>query len=128
MNAMAVQYGRELSLWGVETSIIVPGAFTKGANHFAHSSVPADAVRAAAYKTGSYAGFGEQVQKALAEIVSDDADVAVVGAPLGKRPFRAHIDPTRDSADVGVTALDQLRAKMLHRVGLSDLLKSKVLT
>src|SRR5256884_1247546 len=42
MDAMAVQYARELALWGIETSIIVPGAFTGGTNHFAHSASPAD--------------------------------------------------------------------------------------
>jgi NAD(P)-dependent dehydrogenase (short-subunit alcohol dehydrogenase family) len=29
MDAIAVIYSRELALWGIETSIIVPGAFTK---------------------------------------------------------------------------------------------------
>jgi len=37
MDAMAVVYARELVRWGVETSIVVPGAFTGGTNHFAHS-------------------------------------------------------------------------------------------
>jgi NAD(P)-dependent dehydrogenase (short-subunit alcohol dehydrogenase family) len=37
MDAMAVIYARELTRWGIETSIIVPGAFTAGTNHFAHS-------------------------------------------------------------------------------------------
>jgi hypothetical protein len=75
------------------------------------------------------------VQKAFAEIVPADADVSlvadaivdVVDAPFGKRPFRVHIDPTQDGADVGFAVLDRLRAEMLHRVGLSDLLKPRVL-
>ena len=46
MDALAVQYARELSRWGIETSIVVPGAFTKGTNHFAHSGRPADEARA----------------------------------------------------------------------------------
>ena len=50
------------------------------------------------------------------------ADVGLVGLPFGKRPFRLHYDPTGDGADVGFTVLDRLRAEMLHRVGLSDLL------
>jgi NAD(P)-dependent dehydrogenase (short-subunit alcohol dehydrogenase family) len=37
MDAIAVQYARELSRWGIETSLIVPGAFTSGTNHFAHA-------------------------------------------------------------------------------------------
>ncbi len=48
MDAMAVVMSRELTLWGIETSIIVPGAFTGGTNHFAHSGRPADKERAAA--------------------------------------------------------------------------------
>jgi NAD(P)-dependent dehydrogenase (short-subunit alcohol dehydrogenase family) len=40
MDALAVLYARELALWGIETSIIVPGAFTKGTNHFAHAGCP----------------------------------------------------------------------------------------
>lgn len=133
MDAIAVQYARELSRWGIETSIIVPGAFTSGTNHFAHTGTPADAARVAEYEAGPYAGFGEQVQKAFAEIVPADADaglvaeaiVKVVDAPFGKRPFRVHIDPAQDGADVGFTVLDRVRAEMLHRVGLSDLLKPR---
>src|SRR5258706_255263 len=37
MDSLAVLYARELSRWGIETTIVVPGAFTKGTNHFAHS-------------------------------------------------------------------------------------------
>jgi len=130
MDALAVQYARELARWGIETSIIVPGAFTRGTNHFANSGRPADEARAAEYEAGPYRGFGEQVEHAFAEIVPDDADpagvadeiVGLVGLPFGKRPFRLHYDPTGDGADVGFTVLDRLRAEMLHRVGLSDLL------
>ena len=130
MDALAVQYARELARWGIETSIVVPGAFTKGTNHFAHSGRPADTARLADYEAGPYKGFGEQVQQAFAAIVPDDADVTgvadaiveIVDMPFGKRPFRVHYDPTQDGADVGFTVLDRLRAEMLHRVGLSDLL------
>jgi NAD(P)-dependent dehydrogenase (short-subunit alcohol dehydrogenase family) len=135
MDALAVQYARELSRWGIETSIIVPGAFTKGTNHFAHSGRPADAARLAEYEAGPYRGFGDQVQQAFAAIVPDDADVGgvadaivdIVAMPFGQRPFRVHYDPTQDGADVGFTVLDRLRAEMLHRVGLSDLLKPAIL-
>ncbi len=131
MDTLAVQYARELSRFGIETTIIVPGAFTKGTNHFAHSGSPADEARVAKYEAGPYAGFGEMVQKAFAEIVPDDADPApvaamiadVVGMAFGTRPFRLHYDPTEDGADIGFAVIDRLRAEMLHRVGLSDLLK-----
>jgi NAD(P)-dependent dehydrogenase (short-subunit alcohol dehydrogenase family) len=47
MDMLAVHYARELARWGIETSIIVPGAFTKGTNHFANAGHPADAARLA---------------------------------------------------------------------------------
>jgi hypothetical protein len=53
------------------------------------------------------------------------AIVNVVNMPFGKRPFRVHIDPSLDGADVGFAVLDRVRAEMLHRVGLSDLLKPR---
>ncbi len=47
MDALAVSYSTELALWGIETTIMVPGAFTKGTNHFAHSGKPSDEARIA---------------------------------------------------------------------------------
>ncbi|HEV3501375.1 MAG TPA: SDR family oxidoreductase [Bradyrhizobium sp.] len=133
MDAMAVVYARELARWGIETSIIVPGAFTGGTNHFAHSGSPADRARVAEYEAGPYAGFGEQIQKAFAAIVPPEADassvadaiVRVVDTPFGKRPFRVHVDPTEDGADVAFAVIDRIRNEMLHRVGFSDLLKPR---
>src|SRR5882724_6547474 len=130
MDALAVLYARELVLWGIETSIIVPGAFTKGTNHFAHAGVPADKQRLAEYEAGPYKGYGKKIQEAFAAIVPADANVGavaeaiakIVDAPFGKRPFRVHIDPTQDGADVAFAVIDRVRTEMLHRVGLSELL------
>jgi NAD(P)-dependent dehydrogenase (short-subunit alcohol dehydrogenase family) len=133
MDAMAVVYARELSRWGIETSIIVPGAFTGGTNHFAHSGSPVDVARVAEYEAGPYKGFGTQIRNAFAAIVPPEADassvadaiVRVVDTPFGKRPFRVHIDPTEDGADVAFAVIDRVRNEMLHRVGFSDLLRPR---
>ena len=130
MDALAVLYARELALWGIETSIIVPGAFTKGTNHFAHAGVPADKQRFAEYEAGPYKGYGKKIQEAFAAIVPEDADVGavaeaivqVVDAPFGKRPFRVHIDPTQDGAEVAFGVIDRVRTEMLRRVKLDELL------
>jgi NAD(P)-dependent dehydrogenase (short-subunit alcohol dehydrogenase family) len=129
--ALAVAYARELVRWGIETSIIVPGAFTSGTNHFARAGSPADHTVVDQYEAGPYAGFGSRVQEAFDAIVPPNADVSavadavvsVVDTPFGQRPFRVHIDPAQDGADVGFAVLDRLKAEMLHRVGLQDLLK-----
>ena len=130
MDALAVVYARELTRWGIESSIIVPGAFTGGTNHFAHAGSPADKARAAEYEAGPYAGFADQVLKGFTSIVPPDADVSavadaivkVVDTPFGKRPFRVHIDPTQDGAEVVNMVSDRVRAELLRRIGLGDLL------
>jgi NAD(P)-dependent dehydrogenase (short-subunit alcohol dehydrogenase family) len=130
MDAMAVIYARELALWGIETSIVVPGAFTGGTNHFARSGRPSDDARVAEYEAGPYANYASKIMKAFAAIVPPDADAAAVGdaiakivdMPFGKRPFRVHVDPTQDGADVAFTVIDRMRTDMLHRVGLEELL------
>lgn len=134
MDALAVSYARELTLWGIETSIIVPGAFTSGTNHFAHAGEPADKAVAQSYEAGPYAGFTTRVREAFDAIVPADADpetvaravAAVVDTAHGQRPFRVHIDPSQDGADVGFAVQDRLKAEMLHRTGLSELLRVAV--
>lgn len=136
MDALAVQYARELSRWGIETSIVVPGAFVKGTNHFAHAGAPADRARLAEYEAGPYKDLGSHIQKAFDAIVPPDADPATVAlrivdlvdTPVGQRPFRVHHDPADDGATVGFAVLDRLRAEMLHRVGLADLLTPRTST
>jgi NAD(P)-dependent dehydrogenase (short-subunit alcohol dehydrogenase family) len=130
MDAIAVSYARELALWGIETSIVVPGAFTGGTNHFAHAGQPADTARAAEYNSGPYANYAKKIMEAFAAIVPADADVATVGdaiaeiidMPFGMRPFRVHVDPTHDGAEVSFAVIDRMRTEMLHRVGLDELL------
>src|SRR5881275_188577 len=130
MDALAVVYARELTRWGIETSIMVPGAFTGGTNHFAHAGSPADKARVAEYEAGPYKGFANEVREGFASIVPANADVAavadaivkVVDTPFGERPFRVHIDPTQDGAEVVNIVSDRVRAELLRRIGLGDVL------
>src|SRR5260221_2486642 len=134
MDSLAVSYAGELTTWGIETAIIVPGAFTKGTNHFAHSGSPADKARAAEYNDGPYAGLPDLALKGLASLEPADADagtvaeaiVRVVGMPFGKRPFRTHIDPSQDGAEIVNGVADRVRAEMFRRIGIEDLLSPKV--
>jgi NAD(P)-dependent dehydrogenase (short-subunit alcohol dehydrogenase family) len=130
LDALAVSYAGELAPAGIETSIIVPGAFTTGTNHFKNAGTPNDTVRASEYKTNAYRGFAEKIQKGLAGTVPPDADVGavadaivkVVAMPFGTRPFRMHIDPAQDGCEVVNTVADRIRAEFLRRIGLGDLL------
>lgn len=130
MDALAVSYAAELARWGIESSILVPGAFTQGTNHFAHSGAPADEARAAEYADGATRGLARQASDGLAAAEPADADVAdvaraivdIVGAPAGRRPFRVHVDPSDDGAAVVNAVADRVRAEFLRRIGLGDLL------
>jgi len=130
MDSLAVSYAGEVARWGVETSIIVPGAFTKGTNHFLHAGKPADTARAAEYSQGPTASIPEVALKGLASLEPADADPAavaraivdVVNLPHGKRPFRLHVDPSQDGAEVVNGMADRVRSELLRRIGLGDLL------
>ena len=134
MDSLAVSYASELTRWGIETAIIVPGAFTKGTNHFAHSGSPGDTARAAEYNDGPYKGVPDQALQGLALLEPADADAAevaaaivdVVGKPFGTRPFRTHIDPSEDGAEIVNSVADRVRAELFRRIGLEDLLKPTV--
>jgi NAD(P)-dependent dehydrogenase (short-subunit alcohol dehydrogenase family) len=134
MDALAVSYSTELARWGIETSIMVPGAFTKGTNHFAHSGKPSDEARVAAYEAGPYAGVADQALKGLASLEPADADpdevareiVRVVDIPLGRRPFRVHVDPSQDGAEIVNAVADRMRREMYRNIGLADLLSPRI--
>jgi NAD(P)-dependent dehydrogenase (short-subunit alcohol dehydrogenase family) len=129
MDALAVSYAAELARFDIETSIIVPGSFTSGTNHFASSGHPADEHVVADYEV-AYPHLMDQVSQRLAEQAPADADVAdvaaaivsVVDMPHGTRPFRVHIDPADDGAAVVNAVADRIRVEFLTRIGLKDLL------
>jgi NAD(P)-dependent dehydrogenase (short-subunit alcohol dehydrogenase family) len=129
MDAFAVHYAGELIRHGIDTAIVVPGAFTSGTNHFAHAGSPQDSARAAEYDE-LYGELQRELPGRLASLIPPDGDVAEVAAaiadivdlPQGKRPFRTHIDPTRDGSEVVSAVHDRIRVEFFRRAGLTDLL------
>ncbi|MFC0541099.1 SDR family oxidoreductase [Kutzneria chonburiensis] len=130
MDSLALSYAVELARFGIETSIIVPGAFTGGTNHFTNSGRPADTAVAEQYEE-FYAGLSAQITEKLTELEPADADptevaravVRVVDTPFGRRPLRTHIDPSQDGAEVVNAVADRLRSAFYERIGLADLLR-----
>ena len=132
MDALAVSYAAELARFGIETTIVVPGSFTSGTNHFANAGQPADEERAAEYEA-LYGNLLESVAGRLAELAPEAADASqvsdeiarVVALPDGKRPFRSHVDPADDGSEEVSAVADRIRAEFLARIGLEDLLRAR---
>ncbi|MGW7383921.1 SDR family oxidoreductase [Streptomyces sp. NPDC054794] len=129
MDALAVSYAAEVLRFGIDTAIVVPGAFTSGTNHFLHAGAPADTERAAAYDE-RYGALLAGLDRRLAALVPPDADAAqvaeavvrLVALPAGTRPLRTHVDPARDGSEVVSAVADRVRAEFFRRAGLDDLL------
>jgi NAD(P)-dependent dehydrogenase (short-subunit alcohol dehydrogenase family) len=128
-DALAVSYAAELTRFGIETTIVIPGSFTSGTNHFANAGSPADEHIATAYEA-EYGGLMDEVSRKLAELAPDDADpsevarqiVKVVDMTKGSRPFRVYIDPANDGAEDVFRVGDRVRQWFYQRIGLVDLL------
>ncbi|WP_374947355.1 SDR family oxidoreductase [Agreia sp.] len=129
MDSLAVSYAAELSRWGVETSIVVPGSFTTGTNHFAHAGHPTDTAVKDEYEA-KYPDLMKQVAGKLADLAPKGAEaslvsdeiVRIVALPAGERPYRVHIDPADDGSEEVSHVADRVRREFLTRVDLADLL------
>ncbi|WP_204252032.1 SDR family oxidoreductase [Phyllobacterium zundukense] len=132
MDSLAITLSYEIARFGIETSIVVPGAFTRGTSHFPTAGKPADASRAAAYDR--YDGIMDQVGERLSALTPDDADpkavadeiVRIVGLPAGSRPARSVIDFVGDGAKEVIELAEEVRTDFARRIGIADLLQAKV--
>nr|WP_238380225.1 hypothetical protein [Salinispora tropica] len=115
--------------FGIDTAIVVPGAFTTGTSHLTNAGAPADADRAEIYDQRHRPLMGD-LGKRLAALIPSDADVTDVAEAVvhlvamahGTRPLRTHIDPSRDGSEVVSAVADRVRADFFRRLGLDSLL------
>jgi NAD(P)-dependent dehydrogenase (short-subunit alcohol dehydrogenase family) len=129
MDSLAVTYALELIRWGIDTTIVVPGVFTGGTEHFAHAGAPADRWIADSYADGPYAGIAETMIKGFQALEPADADPTDVGRAIADaacrdssdRPFRLTVDPSQDGAEIVNAMSDRMRQELLRRIGLADL-------
>jgi NAD(P)-dependent dehydrogenase (short-subunit alcohol dehydrogenase family) len=132
MDSLAVTLAYELARFGVETSIVVPGAFTSGTDHFPSAGKPADSARAEAY--ARYDGVMDQIGGRLTSLTPPDADpkavadevVRIVGLAKGTRPMRSVIDFVGDGAAQVLEVSERVRIEFAKRIGMGDLLEAKV--
>jgi NAD(P)-dependent dehydrogenase (short-subunit alcohol dehydrogenase family) len=128
---LAESMGLEVAPFGIDTVILVPGAFTEGTEHFAHGSPPADAAVVAQY--GDLPDRVARVPERLRAIDLANggaAQVSSVGGALVEVLRTAPADRPRrvvvDAQNKGVEDLDVVRQarqrEFFHRLGIDDLL------
>lgn len=136
-DALAQETGYEVSQFGIETTIVMPGAFTHGTEHFPNASRASDQPVAAAY--AALDPLVARNEEATASLIAPgiDADPAAVAAeitrilalPAGAKPARAVIDftATGDPAAVTVDQVNALARQHQHgfitRMGFGRLLE-----
>ena len=108
-EAFAESIGFEVTQFGIDTVIVVPGAFTQGTQHFVHTTGPAEPAVTAQY--GNLPTVVAQIPQRLAAIdvaqQGHNADVGSVGdalvevldRPRGSRPRRVIVDAQRKGVD-----------------------------
>ena len=128
MDSLAITLSYEVARFGIETSIVVPGAFTRGTAHFPSAGKPADVDTAAAY--ARYDGLMDQVGARLAALTPEHADPQAVADEIarivelapGTRPFRSVIDFIDDGAAAVTEVAERVRQEFAQRIGIADLL------
>ena len=83
------------------------------------------------YESRQTANLGKEIMKGFELTEAADADVSevakaivkIVDMPFGTRPFRVHIDPAQDGAEIVNGVADRVRAELLRNMQLADLLR-----
>ncbi|MEU6204141.1 SDR family oxidoreductase [Micromonospora musae] len=132
-DALAQVTAYEVGQFGIETTIVMPGPFTQGTEHFPHADHAADRQVAEAYSAlDPMVARNEEATESLFRpgVDADPAAVAdeiarVLALPAGTRPFRTVVDFT----DAGVDEVNQVVRKaqesFLTRMGFGQLLQVK---
>lgn len=68
----------------IETTIVVPGAFTSGTNHIAHAGSPEDKARLKEYESGPTANLAKEIMKGFELTAVPSADVTEVAKAIVK--------------------------------------------
>lgn len=129
-DALAEIMGMEVRPFGIESVILVPGAFTTGTEHFAHAEAPAYAAIVEQYGAipARMAGLGDKldaVDQANGGGLSVDdvgrAACQVIAMPHGQRPSRITIDGQRKDTEAIDAVYHEKQAAFLGQLGLADL-------
>jgi NAD(P)-dependent dehydrogenase (short-subunit alcohol dehydrogenase family) len=131
MDSLAVATSYEVAPFGIETTIVMPGAFTTGTEHFANASGASDQAVTSAYtRLDPLLSRNEKATSSLFRPDEDADPVAVadeiariLALPHGLKPFRSVVDYTHSGVEIVTAAADTAREDFVRRMGFGDLLR-----
>lgn len=132
-DALAQVTAYEVSQFGIETVIVMPGAFTQGTNHFPNAGRGSDQGVTAAYAQLDplVDGYGAATEGLFepgvdAHPVSVAREIArILALPAGEKPSRSVVDFTRSNVEEVNDVNQASAADFLTRMGMGDLLHVK---
>ncbi|CAL9399972.1 SDR family oxidoreductase [Streptomyces sp. enrichment culture] len=131
MDALALVTSYEVAPLGIETVIVMPGAFTQGTDHFPKAGRPADATGiTAGYRTlDSLVARNEQATESLFTpgtqadpVVVAEEITRILSLPFGERPFRSVVDLTNSLVEQANSAVLEARSDFVRRMGFEEVL------
>ncbi|MFD5445751.1 SDR family oxidoreductase [Streptomyces tendae] len=131
MDALALVTSYEVAPLGIETVIVMPGAFTQGTDHFPKAGRPADAtgVTAGYRALDSLVARNEQATESLFTpgthadpVVVAEEITRILSLPFGERPFRSVMDLTNSLVEQANSAVLEARSDFVRRMGFEEVL------
>ncbi|MFJ3778217.1 SDR family oxidoreductase [Streptomyces sp. NPDC090075] len=131
MDSLALVTSYEVSQFGIETVIVMPGPFTEGTDHFPKAGRAADTAVAEAYR--ALDPLVDRNEEATASLftpgtTTDPVVVAeeitrILDLPYGERPFRAVVDLTESGVDQANAVVAEAREDFVRRMGFGQVLE-----
>lgn len=130
-DALALVTAYEVSQFGIETSIVMPGAFTHGTQHFPNAGHAGDEEITRAYAVlDPLVARNETATEGLfpADVDADPVAVAeeitrILSLPAGEKPLRSVVDFTDSGVDEVNAVLQKAREDFVNRLGYGQLLE-----
>jgi NAD(P)-dependent dehydrogenase (short-subunit alcohol dehydrogenase family) len=131
MDSLAVATSYEVSQFGIETTIVMPGAFTQGTEHFPNASHASDQAVTQAYaRLDPLVSRNEDATSSLFR-PDEDADptavadeiTRILALPFGAKPFRSVVDYTHSGVEIVNEAASAARESFVSRMGFGQLLR-----
>lgn len=132
-DALAMTTAYEISQFGIETTIVMPGPFTQGTQHFPNASRASDGEVTAAYSAlDPLIARNKEATEGLFDPAVDADPTAVateitriLSLPAGEKPFRSVVDFTDSGVEDVVAVTEKARRDFVIRLGFGELFELK---